>query len=156
MMSSGDESATMTIDFADLSSDIEIAAPDPATVISSARADALMEGRYVDALGVSETDEIMLATTRGERSKDEIIGELVHSGGVIGVAPEAALTMTDELTRREMLETVRAGMVREGVDPAAADDMTDRQLPDLIDGYLDSISEGQPDEDMDEFAGCLP
>ena len=39
-------------------------------------------------------------------------------------------------------------------DPAPADDMTDQQLADLIDGHLDSISEGQPDEDMDEFAGC--
>ena len=33
-------------------------------------------------------------------------------------------------------------------DPAPADDMTDQQLADLIDGHLDSISEGQPDEDM--------
>lgn len=149
-----------------LGSDVQIAAPDPADVMTLEEYDRLyeqLEPETIDIDGgdvdLDVPDELLDDLPSDWR---EIAEQVVRDGaGLIGLDPATIPTMTEEelfdaeqriyeaetaaprtptalgdMTHSDLLWHVRQGMEREGVDPSMADGMTDEQLAALIDAYM--------------------
>lgn len=176
-------SMSMTIELSDLGAPIEIAAPDPATVIEQSELDETGGMFGLDDEG-GLSDDYSETELFGREYADEM---LVEGASIIGLDPATIPSMTDEQVddslaqveevaatlptfdtplgpqnRLEMLSSIRVGTDMLGIEPLDLSAQTDQQLADLITKFIEeegmdfglTDDAGLDDPDYDEFEGC--
>lgn len=184
---------TVTLEFRDLGDPVEVAAPDPADVMPAAEYEAVVDRWSADLdAELSAGLDLGPAEELDAEYRADLEQEVVDGAYLIGLDPASVPGMTEEelydaldrivvaaedapttptalgeMSRPDLLWHVRAGMEREGVDPATADGLTDEQLAALIDAYMadpalagkvpeEYVGLGDEDEDwaFDWLEGC--